>query len=262
MPQEICDKAINVVKDTANFILEQLGQVKPEQISDKSSNNFVSFVDKESERRLIAGLGAIVPDAAFLAEEGTVALEDKPYLWIIDPLDGTTNFLHQIPVFAISVALYHNGEPIVGIVHDVMRNECFHAWADGPAMLNDREISCSATTEIHDCLLVTGFPYDDFSRVGAYLGMMEYCMRNTRGIRRLGSAAIDLAWVAAGRSDGFFEYSLAPWDVAGGAFIVMRAGGHVSDFKGGSQYLHGREILATTAHMHTKLLEVTRSYFG
>jgi myo-inositol-1(or 4)-monophosphatase len=204
----------------------------------------------------------ILPEAGFITEEETIEKSaDKEWLWIIDPLDGTTNFLHSLPFFSISVALQHRGKTVMGLVCEVNRRELFYAIKNEGAFLNGKKISCSSTEKLTDSLLATGFPYYDFGRREAYLKLLGELMPKSRGIRRLGSAALDLAYTACGRFDAFFEYSLAPWDVAAGAFIVEEAGGIVTDFTGGDNYLHGKEIIATNRGINKEMSELLMSHF-
>ena len=240
----LCQQTCQIVTTTANFIRAELGKVQSNDIETKSLNSLVSYVDKQAERQLVAALQPLIPAATFLTEEETIAQEKGEYLWIIDPLDGTTNFLHQIPTFAVSVALQHKGITVIGVVYEVNRQECFYAWKEGGAYLNGQPISVSKNRTMQDAIIATGFPYYDYEQMDAYIETLKYCMLNTRGIRRLGAAAVDLAYVACGKFDAFFEYSLSPWDVAAGALLVEEAGGRVSDFKGGSDYLYGKEIVA------------------
>ncbi|MEZ4981204.1 MAG: inositol monophosphatase family protein [Saprospiraceae bacterium] len=185
-----------------------------------------------------------MPGSVFLTEEETIQKKKGDLVWIIDPLDGTTNFLHRIPVFAISVALQENGETILGIVLEVVGGECYHAIKGEGAFLNGTIIKVSNSNEIGNCLIATGFPYYDFSMESSYFEAFNYFMHHTRGLRRMGAAAVDLAYVASGRFDLYFEYSLQAWDLAAGAFLVQEAGGKVSDFKGGQDYLFSGEIIA------------------
>ena len=220
-----------------------------------SSSNLVSYVDKESERRLVEKLSAFLPGSGFIAEEGTDKAGTNEYRWIIDPLDGTTNYLHGLPLYAISIGLQRNEQTILGIVHDVSHNECFHAIESQQAKCNGKEIKVSSIKTLEESLLATGFPYYHSEKKEDYLEIIKVFLENTHGIRRLGSAAIDLAYVACGRLEGFFEYNLKAWDVAGGTFIVQQAGGTVSDFKGGSNYIFGGELCAGN-QTHAQMLQV------
>ncbi|PKP48752.1 MAG: inositol monophosphatase [Bacteroidetes bacterium HGW-Bacteroidetes-1] len=243
------------------FIKEQSEKVQSSDIKVKGLHDLVSYVDKEAERRLIERLRELLPSSGFIAEEsGTYT--SKNLNWIIDPLDGTTNFLHKIPIFSISIALQENNETILGVVYEINLDECFYAWKGSPAYLNGKIIHVSTTDHLQQSLIATGFPYNDFSRMNPYLLLFDDLLRNTRGVRRLGSAAADLAYVACGRFDTFYEYSLHPWDVAGGAFIVQQAGGIVSRFNGDDDFVFGKEIVASNAVLHDKMLEKIRIYFG
>ena len=257
----ICQKSCDVVKEVGKFIKNELGKVNADAIETKSLNSLVSYVDKSAEEQLVRGLGAIVPQATFLTEEATVEQKDGIFRWIIDPLDGTTNFLHQLPFFSISAALQYHGEIVLGIVLEVNRDECFYAWKDGGAFLNGKKIKVSSSKNIKDALVATGFPYYDLKYVNPYLKTLDFFMRNSRGIRRFGSAALDLAYVACGRFDAFYEYSLNAWDVAGGAIIVQEAGGIVIDFKGESNFLFGGEIIALNPNIKASILEAVNEAF-
>ena len=259
--ESLCQKSCDVVRKVSLFIKQELGKVSTDAIETKSLNSLVSYVDKTAEEQLVAGLGALLPEAVFLTEEETVEQQEGEFQWIIDPLDGTTNFLHQLPFFAISVALRHHEEIILGIVFEINRDECFYAWKGGGAFLNGKKIRVSDSKNLGDALVATGFPYYDLSLVKPYLKILDFFMNNTRGIRRFGSAALDLAYVACGRFDAFFEYSLNAWDVAGGAIIVKEAGGIVKDFKGGEDYLFGKEIIAVNPNIHQSFFEVIHSSF-
>lgn len=227
----------------------------------KSINNLVTEVDKNTERFLVHGLKHILPVSTFLTEEETVEQEQGDYRWIIDPIDGTTNFVHGIPAYAISLALQFKEETIFGIVHEINLNEQFYAIKGEGAFLNESKISVSDTKQLENSLIATGFPYDEFHREEEYWSALRQFTHKTRGIRRLGSAAVDLCYVACGRFDCFFEYSLSPWDVAGGAFIVQEAGGQVSDFSKGENWLFGKEIIATNKHLHSDCHQIISENF-
>lgn len=254
--EKLCKEACVIVQEVGTFIQAELGKVQGNDIEVKSLNSLVSYVDKTAETKLVAALQKLLPQATFLTEEETIAQAAGEYQWIIDPLDGTTNFLHQLPFFAISVALQHKDTTVIGIVLEVNRQECFYAWKGGGAYLNGKAIHTSKNKVMGDALIATGFPYYDYTHTQAYFQTLAYFMRHTRGIRRFGSAALDLAYVACGRFDAFFEYSLHAWDVAGGALIVQEAGGKVCDFKKGNDYLFGKEIIASSNHLYEELVEV------
>lgn len=259
--KKLCFSTQELVKSVGQFIQEQLGQVTTEAIETKSLNSLVSYVDKTAEEKLVSGLQARLEGAVFLTEEATIENQEGEYQWIIDPLDGTTNFLHQIPVFSISVALRHQEEIIMGIVYEVNRAECFYAWKDGGAWLNDRQIQVNSNNQLSDSLIATGFPYYDFKYMDAYFEVLRYFVEHTRGIRRLGSAAVDMAYVACGRFDGFFEYSLNPWDVAAGIILVKEAGGKVCDFYGGENYLFGKSMIVSSDGIHEDFSNIIKNRF-
>lgn len=258
---QLTQQTCQIVTSTADFIRTELGKVQSNDIETKSINSLVSYVDKQAEIQLVAGLKELLPDSTFLTEEETVVQEEGEYMWIIDPLDGTTNFLHQIPTFAVSVALQHHGKTVAGVVYEVNRQECFYGWKGGGAFLNGTPIAVSKTTTVQDALVATGFPYYDYKYVDAYVETLKFCMFNTRGIRRIGAAAVDLAYVAAGRFDAFFEYSLSAWDMAAGILLIEEAGGIVTDFQGGDNYLYGKEVVAANPLVFKEIAEVVKGNF-
>lgn len=259
--KEICEKTVEVAKKTGEFIKQELAKVSNNDIETKGKHDFVTYVDKTSEQMIVHALTAILPEAGFIAEENTCGKKSGDYTWIVDPLDGTTNFIHKVPCFAISIALQYRQELIVGVIYEINQDECFYAWKNGGAFLNNEPIKVSSTTKLDDSLLATGFPYYDYSKMDAYIELFKYLMQNSRGLRRLGSAAVDLAYVACGRFDGFYEYSLKPWDVAAGAIIVQEAGGKVFDFGGKQNYLFGQEIVASNGNIAQEIEEVVKQFF-
>jgi len=252
------NKIVGLVGD---FIQQELNQVTDKDIETKALNSLVSYVDKNAEIKLVKALGLLLPEATFLTEEETIENKHGDYTWIIDPLDGTTNFLHQLPHFSISVALQKKDEIVLGVVYEVNRKECFYAWKDGGAFLNGKKIQTKKTTNLSDTLIATGFPYYDFKKVPPYLEVLTFFIKNTRGIRRFGSAALDLAYVACGRFDGYYEYSLNAWDVAAGIILVKEAGGKLSDFQGGDNFLFGKEMIASNPYIFDEMVHVIRTIF-
>jgi myo-inositol-1(or 4)-monophosphatase len=202
-----------------------------------------------------------LPEAGFITEEKTTTKIGERYNWIIDPLDGTTNFIHGLPVFSVSIALKEYDELVLGVVYEINQDECFYAWKGAPAYLNGNEIKVSNAPTIADSLIATGFPYYDFIKQPQYIELLNYLMQNCHGLRRLGSAATDLVYTAAGRFDAFYEYNLNSWDVAAGIVIMKQAGGHVINFKGGDEILETRELLATNGKITAEMLEVIQNYF-
>lgn len=254
-------QVIELARETGAFFLEEVNKVKTTDIEVKGLHDFVSYVDKTAEARIVKRLQDILPEAGFITEEQTATYRGERFNWIVDPLDGTTNFLHHIPLFSVSIALMENDEIVSGVVYEPNLDECFYAWKGGCAYLNNKEIHVSEQRELKNTLLATGFPYSDFGKLNGYMELFGWFARNTSGLRRLGSAAVDLAYTACGRFEGFYEYGLHAWDVAAGVFIVQQAGGTVTDFKGGNQYIFGGEMLASNTLLHPSLLEAVRSHF-
>jgi len=240
------------------FIRVESQNFSMQDVEHKGFNDLVSYVDKEAEKRLVAGCHKILGEAGFIVEEGTSSKQGDRYNWIIDPLDGTTNFTHGLPIYSISLALMRDDEIILGIVYEINKDECFYAIEGESAFLNEKEIHVSPANALKDSLLATGFPYYNFEKMPTYLTILDNFMQKTHGLRRMGSAAVDLAYVACGRFEGFFEYNLNAWDVAAGAFIVQQAGGKVTDFRGGKDYLFGREIIAAGL-VHEEMKQVIKA---
>jgi myo-inositol-1(or 4)-monophosphatase len=258
----ICRHVINIVHETGRFIQTEQKKFSLDKVEIKGLHNFVSYVDKTSEEMLIEQLEEIVPDAGFIAEEGTKSFSNEKLKWVIDPLDGTTNFIHGLPPYSISVALMDGLETVVGVVYELNMKECFYAWKGSPAFMDEKEIHVSPVNKVKDSLIATGFPYYDFDKIDGYLDSLKYFLQNSHGARRLGSAAADLAYVACGRFEAFYEYSLQPWDVAAGAFILERAGGKVSDFSGGNNYIFGKEMVATNNFIFDEFLEIVKKHLN
>jgi len=254
------EQVVAICREAGDFIRNARGQVSETEIIEKDHNSLVSYVDTGSEKILVEKLKALLPNSTFLTEENTVEQAAGNLRWIIDPLDGTTNFLHQIPVFAVSVALEIAGELVLGVVLEVNRDEAFYAVKGQGAFLDGSPIRVKQAPLSHS-LIATGFPYYDYTKAEQYLRALSAFMQKSRGVRRLGAAAVDLAYVACGRFDGFFEYSLAPWDVAAGALIVQEAGGFVEDFSGGEDWLFGRSIVAGSIAVHAEMQGVIQSHF-
>ena len=250
--KDICTQVTKLTKEVGEFIINELNTNKALKVETKGLHDFVTYVDKTSEAKLVNKLAEIIPESGFIAEEGTSTKKGEKYNWIIDPLDGTTNFIHGLTPFAISIALQRNNETVLGVVHELGLNECFYAWEGSSAFLNGKEINVSIKETIQESLIATGFPYYDYKRIDPFLQTLKYFMENSHGVRRIGSAATDLVYVACGRFEAFYEYSLSPWDVAAGAFIVQQAGGIVADFKGGDNYIFGKEIIATNKAVYTE----------
>ncbi|MBL0104311.1 MAG: inositol monophosphatase [Bacteroidetes bacterium] len=260
--QSLCAEVCKLTAETGKFILEERKKFQSSSIEKKGHNDLVSYVDKTSEQQIVKRLKELLPESGFITEEKTESRKGDVYNWIIDPLDGTTNFIHGIPCFCISIALTMNDELVLGVVHELNLDECFSAVKDGGAFLNGKAIHVSQIDKLSDSLIATGFPYHDYDRMKPYMEVFDWCMRNTHGLRRLGSAAADLAYVACGRFESFYEYGLNAWDVAGGAIIVKEAGGVVTDFSGGNNFVFGAELIASNAKVAKEMTDVIQTKFS
>jgi myo-inositol-1(or 4)-monophosphatase len=258
--QQLTLATCEIAREVGNFMAEERKDFDTSMIETKGLHDLVSYVDKESEKRIIRQLSKLLPESGFIAEEGTSDKHGERYNWVIDPLDGTTNFIQGVPVYAVSIGLLDGDELVLGVVYEVGRQECFYAWKNGGAYLNGEIIRVSVRGDMQDALLATGFPYNDFSKMESYMQLLEWTMKNARGVRRLGSAATDLAYVACGRFDAFWEYDLKPWDVAAGAVIVKEAGGSIFDFSGGKNFLFGREIIASNSSLSMIMQEKVTAF--
>jgi myo-inositol-1(or 4)-monophosphatase len=244
----LCKQVQELAKEVGLFINGERRKFTSEDIIHKGKADMVTYVDKTAEARIVAKLREILPDSGFIAEEGTAKDNGEKFRWVIDPLDGTTNYIHGLSPFCVSIGLMEDQEIILGVIYEISLDEMFYAWKGSKAYLNGREIQVSKASTTGDSLIATGFPYYDFSKLDAYLEAMNYFMRNSHGMRRLGSAAADLAYVATGRFEGFYEHALHPWDVAAGIIILKQAGGKLSDFNGGENYLFGGEMIACNSN--------------
>jgi len=240
---------ITLCEDVASFIRQEIDKVSIHDIETKELNSLVSYVDKEAEKKIVSALKLWTPDAGFITEEDTVANEEKPQVWIIDPLDGTTNFLHKIPHFSISIALMNEGEVVLGIVYEIMLEKSFTAIKGLGAWEDDSPIRVKPTKTLIEAIAVTGFPYKRDKDIDETLATLKYFILNCRGIRRFGSAALDLVYVASGKIDFYYEKTLNIWDIAAGALIVEEAGGQVSGFNS-SKFLESGSVIASNKNLH------------
>lgn len=243
------------------ILQDRFRQELPLRVESKGVHDFVTAVDREAEAAIVACLKQRFPKHAVMTEESAPETAAADHRWIIDPLDGTTNFIHGIPMFGVSVGLEDRLGLVAAAIYDPIHGEMFHAHRGGGARLNDKPIQCSRTTDSHQALIATGFPFRELGRVERYLEAFESFIRITAGVRRAGSACLDLAYTACGRYDGFWEIGLARWDVAAGALIVKEAGGLVSDLNGGDSYLDSGDVVAAGAQLHPAMVEVTRTAF-
>ena len=260
--ENICKQTCDLSRDVGRFIKEESIRFNKSFVEHKGFNDLVSYVDREAEKQLVDGLQKLIPGAGFLTEENTATLTGKKYTWIIDPLDGTTNFIHGVPCYCISIGLMREDILVLGVIYEINQHECFYAWEGGKPYLNGKEIHVSNTGKLQNSLLVTGEPYAEYVRMKEYMHIFDHCMKHSHGLRRMGSAAAHLAYVACGRVEGFYEYGLNAWDVAGGIFIIQQAGGRVSDFSGGENYIFGKEIIACNSNMFEEFLKVVKEKFG
>lgn len=247
--------AVKAARRAGNLIHRAADNIDHLTVTKKSNADYVSEVDKAAERTIIETILDVYPTHAILAEESGSQGESE-YLWIIDPLDGTTNFLHGYQQYSVSIALQHNGVLTQAVIYDPTKNDLFTATRGRGAYLNDRRIRVSKRGELADSLIGTGFPYSKFDHLDAYMGILKDMMQKTAGLRRPGSAALDLAYTAAGRYDGFFETGLKPWDIAAGCLLITEAGGLVSDLQGNDSYLRSGHLCAGNPRVFAQMLQV------
>lgn len=258
--KKLCGQTKKIVLEVGDFIIAESDKFTKRHIEQKSPRSYVTYVDRTAEEKLVKGLQKILPEAGFITEEKTISKKGKKYNWVIDPLDGTTNFIHHIPCYAISVGLIENDKPILGVIYELNLKECFYAWENGGAFLNEKKISISKNKKLSESLIATGFPYDTSGKLNRHLKIISHFLKNTRGVRRLGAATVDLAYVACGRFDGFYEYNLNSWDVAAGIIIVKEADGKISDFRGGNDFLFGKQIIAACPGIFEAMKKVVRNF--
>lgn len=252
----------DVCRQAGQFIRQEAATFDRARVEHKGLHDLVSYVDKQTEQMLVEGLRELLPKAGFITEEGTEgALRAEEFNWIIDPLDGTTNFVHGLPVYSVSVALMQGTELVAGVVYEVNRDECFRAVRGGGAFCNDQRIHVTDIATLGGALIATGFPYTVFDRLDSYMQVLSAIMTRSHGLRRLGSAAVDLAYVAAGRFEGFFEFNLNAWDVAAGILLVREAGGHVTQFRQDGEPVFGREVLASNKLVHQELQQTIGEFW-
>ncbi len=247
--------AVKAARKAGSIISRASSDLDKLTVRRKRQNDFVSEVDHAAEDAIISVLRDAYPDHGILAEESGASKSRSEYVWMIDPLDGTTNFLHGFPQYCVSIGLMHKGVAQQAVVFDPNRNELFTATRGVGAYLNDRRIRVSKTDHLEDALIGTGFPYREVGHIDAYLQMFKTMTKSCSGIRRPGAAALDLAWVAAGRIDGFWEIGLSPWDMAAGALLVREAGGLVGDLAGEERFLDSGRVVASNAKIFAAILK-------
>ena len=252
--------AVKAARRAGSIISRASNDLDKLTVESKSQNDFVSEVDRAAEAAIIEVLREAYPQHSILAEESGLSDKASEYQWIIDPLDGTTNFLHGFPQYCVSIALSVKGVLTHGVIYDPTRNDLFTASKGGGAVLNERRIRVSKTLALKDALLGTGFPFKEFAKFDRYIGMFKELTPKCAGIRRPGSAALDLAYVACGRYDGFWEMGLSPWDIAAGAILIKEAGGLVTDFAGEDNILESGTIVTATPKVFPALLQIVQAH--
>ncbi len=259
--KEFLNAAIEAAQLGGDVLMEHLGKLKEQDIHEKKAYDFVTYVDMESEKRIKDFISSKFPEHHILAEEsGGSPITSEP-TWIIDPLDGTKNYIHTFPHFAISIALSIDNEIVVGVIYDPIKNDLFYAVRGEGAYRNGEKIRVAEVSDIGYSLIATGFPFRAKDVLDTYLSVFRIVFLKAAGMRRAGSAALDLAYVAAGIFQGFFEYGLSPWDIAAGSLLVSEAGGIVSDFMGSNLFIMTGNTVAGTPKVHEFLVEVTSSIF-
>lgn len=251
----LTDKVRKLAIETGAFIRNERKKFLREWVEKKHAHDYVSYVDKESEKRIVAFLAELLPEAGFIAEEGSATLTDEPYCWLVDPLDGTTNFIHDNAPYCVSIALRSKEELLLGVVYEICRDECYWTYKGAPSFLNGEVICVSSVYTLDDAFIAMGFPYNAEAYKPLALTLVNECYGNVAGLRLMGAAA-ELCYVAAGRFDARVEAFIGPWDIAAGVLILQNAGGMVTDFKGGDEFYSGRQVLASNGKIHNFLLNI------
>lgn len=253
---KLCVDVQEIAREAGVFLKNERKKFDRMQVEEKSAHNYVSYVDKASERWLVDRLSALLPEAGFITEEGTGSLDNEYYCWLVDPLDGTSNYIHDTAPYCVSIALRTKDEFLLGVVYEVCRDECFYTVKGGKAYLNGEEIHVSFISDIDKSFIALGFPYDSEKYRPTALHLVDCLYGTAGGSRLLGAAAVELCYVAAGRFEARIEAYLGPWDVAAGGFILQQAGGKLSDFSGGEDWVSAREVLATNGVIHDEMLRI------
>ncbi len=252
LTSEVC----KIAKEGGHFLAQERKTFRKDRVEEKNAHDYVSYVDKETEKLLVARLSQLLPQAGFITEEDTVAFEKKDYYWVIDPLDGTTNYIQDNAPYCVSIALTTDAEILLGVVYEVCRDECFYAWKGGSSFLNETQIRVSDTDNMSQAFIGLDLPYN----AGDYKSVVNHLMDSLYGkvssVRINGSAAMSMCYVAAGRFDAWAEAYIKPWDFMAGALIVLQAGGAVTNFTGSSLFRKGHDILASNSLLHNDMLEL------
>ena len=259
---DFLNTAIKAARLAGEVILDNLGRISKKEIGRKQTADFVTRIDRESEKIIIDTIKESFPDHFFLAEESVKEDKTEGYRWIIDPLDGTTNYIHRYPVFSVSIAQEYKSEVILGVIYDPLREELFTAEKGKGAFLNKQPIKVSEVSSLKDSLITTGFPFRSKGFIDMYLKLFKNVFHKVSDLRRAGSAALDLAYLACGRCEGFFEIGLSPWDIAAGDILIKEAGGVITDFGGGHDHLLTGNVVAGNPAIHEKLLIEAKGVFA
>ena len=246
MTMDVC----HVARQCGEFLKEERKSFRRDKVEEKNAHDYVSYVDKETEKQVVALLKALLPEAGFIAEEGTADFHDEAYCWVIDPLDGTTNYIHDNAPYCVSIALRSGKELLIGVVYEVCRNECFYAWKGGGAWMNEQPISVSDVNDVEKAFVVCELPYNSDAYKHTALHLIHSLYGRVGGIRMNGSAAAAICYVAAGRFDAWAESFIGRWDFSAAALLVMEAGGQVTDFYGSNDFVEGHHIIASNGRLH------------
>lgn len=258
--KRICERVGVLATRVGTWIAAEGTRFSRESVEQKGPHDYVTYVDRGAEEQILSALTEILPEAGIISEEGGGKAVNDGLNWIVDPLDGTTNFIHGMPPHAVSIGLVDGKEPIMGVIYEIGLGELFHAVKGGGAYLGTQRIHCSNCARLEDALVATGFPVRDFTRLSEYVDLFKYLIERTQGVRRLGSAATDLAWLACGRIDAYYEYNLHAWDVAAGMAICREAGVRITDFVGDDNMLFGGSIVCAGEPLFDEFRGAVSSY--
>ncbi|MDR0895432.1 MAG: inositol monophosphatase [Prevotellaceae bacterium] len=245
-----------IATDAGDYLVKERNTFRREAVTEKHAHDYVSYVDKASEERIVTALAALLPEAGFITEEETVAYHNEPYCWVVDPLDGTTNYIHDNAPYCVSIALRNPTELLLGVVYEPCRNECFYGWKGGGAYCDGKRIHVSDISRVEDALVVTELPYNHRQYAHTARHLLEQLYGRVGGIRMNGSAAVAICYVAAGRFDGWVESFIGTWDYSAAALLVQEAGGQVTDFYGNTHFMEGHHLIATNGFLHPLLQQL------
>lgn len=257
--KNLTESVCRIARQAGLFLKEERKSFRQEEVQVKHAHDYVSYVDKESERRIVAALRELLPEAGFITEEGSAVYRDEPYCWVVDPLDGTTNYIHDNSPYCVSIALRSRESLLLGVVYEPCRDECFYAWQGGGAYMNGGQLHVSSVRSVEEAFVVTELPYnsDQYARTGEHL--IHELYGKVAGIRMNGSAALAICYVAAGRFDAWLEAFIGKWDFSAAALIVLEAGGRVTDYYGDDHFMEGHHIVATNGPLHPLFLKLVEN---